>query len=467
MSTTHLTLASPPDVYRQRRAALAARLSRPLVIFSGRPRARNYPNNTYPFRPGSTHLYFGGPPLEGAGWLIEPGGDGDRGCRLLRVPATIDDAVWMGAPPEDADLAAAAGVSAAACASPDDLAALLAGRQAAYLAPPCIPTLAQAQKLGLEPASPDERLAIAALRHIKDEHELAAMRFAATVSVDAQLAAIKATKTGRGEADVAAALLAVYTAHHCEPSFTPIISIHGEVLHAGGYPNKLAPGRLLLCDAGCEGPTCYASDMTRVWPTDGTWTPIQRHLYDTVARANSEAIAAAVPGRRFRDLHNLAARIIVEGLIAAELLKPGDPAALVDEGVHTLFFVHGLGHLIGLDVHDMEDYGEELIAYASGRQRSTRFGDKFLRLDHDLVPGRCCTIEPGLYLVPAIFRHDGLLGPHRDRINRPKVDALLRDNFGGIRVEDTICVRATGGPEILTAAMPKTADDVAKLVGAG
>jgi Xaa-Pro aminopeptidase len=466
MSTIQPTLAAPPEVYGRRRAMLAAKLTRPMVILAGRSRARNYPNNGYPFRPGSSYLYFGGPPLEGAGWLIEPGSDGDRGSRLLRIPATIDDAVWMGAPPSDDDLAAAAGVSPASLAAPDELAALLAGAETAFLSPPCIPSLAFAEKLGLKPASPEERLAIAELRHVKDDHELAAMRFAATVSVDAQLAAIKATKPGHTEADLAAALLAVYTAHRCDPSFTPIISIHGEVLHPHGYPHKLAPGRLLLCDAGCEGPTCYASDMTRVWPTEGTWTPIQRHLYDTVLRANSEAIAAAVPGRRFRDLHNLAARIIVEGLIAAELLKPGDPGQLVEQGVHTLFFTHGLGHLIGLDVHDMEDYGEDLIAYPPGRERAKRFGDKFLRLDHDLIPGMCCTIEPGLYLVPAIFQHDGLLGPHRDRINRPKVDALLRDNFGGIRVEDTICVRAIGGPEILTAAMPKAADDVAKLVGA-
>ena len=464
MEVDALPMVAPPEVYRRRRARLAEALKRPLVILAGQARSRNYAGNTYPFRAGSTYLYFGGPPIEGAVWLIEPGSDGNEGCALLRPTSTFDDAVWTGEPPGDDAVAVAAGISTSAIGPPCSIGSLLGGRRAAAILPPCPVSMEWARSLELELAEPEELLAIIDMRLVKDEYELAAMRRAATVSVEAHRSAMSATKVGRAEADVAAAFVAVLMQHQCEPSFTPGVTVRGEILHSSGYSNPLQADRLMLLDAGAEEPGGYASDVTRTYPVNGEFSSIQRQIYDTVLRAETSAIDACVPGGRFRDVHDLAATVICEGLVDAGLLR-GDPADLAGRGAHTLFFTHGLGHLIGLDVHDMEDFGD-LAGYAPGRTRRPEFGNKFLRLDRDLAPGMTVTIEPGIYIVPAIWRNEDLWGPFADVVDRTAVDELLDLSFGGIRIEDTICVRGgdAPGPEILTDALPKEADAVAAIV---
>ena len=254
-------------------------------------------------------------------------------------------------------------------------------------------------------------------------------------------------------------------AHQCDVSFTPIVTVHGEILHSDTYRHALADGNLLLADAGAEEPLGYASDMTRTYPVNGTFTPIQRQLYDVVERAMNEAIKACLPGTRFLDVHDLAAKIVCEGLVEASLLR-GDVEELTARRAHTLFFPHGLGHLIGLDVHDMEDFGD-IAGYAPGRTRRNGFGDCFLRLDRDLEPGMTLTIEPGIYLVPAIWHNAAMVAPFDDVVNRAEVDRLLAQAFGGIRLEQTICVGCAteAGPEVLTADLPTAADEVAALVG--
>jgi len=463
MSHTSISMTAPPETYRRRRAVLASHLNRPIVIFAGQPRARQYPTNMHPFRAGSNYLYFGGPPMAGCALLIEPGSDGENGCTLVRPVVGFDDAVWTGEPPTDDAFAAAAGVCTGALLAPDQVGDRFSGRIAAYIAPPCLPTVEWAKSLGLQPADPDEIQTIIDLRLIKDEHELKAMRFAAKVGVEAHRAAMRATKPGRGEADVAAAFLQVLTAHRCIESFSSIVTVHGEVLHSEGNPNQLEAGRLLLVDAGAEEPGGYASDITRTYPVNGEFTPIQRQLYDTVLRAERAAIAACVPGKRYRDVHDIAARAICEGLVQAGVLK-GDPAELTARCAHTLFFTHGVGHLIGLDVHDMEDFGDQ-AGYASGRKRRPEFGNKFLRLDRDLAPGMTVTIEPGFYVVPVIWRNEEFIAPFADVVNRKTIAAFVKAEFGGIRIEETVHVRASGGPEILSADLPNDADAVAAIVG--
>ncbi|MHC4065397.1 MAG: aminopeptidase P N-terminal domain-containing protein, partial [Planctomycetota bacterium] len=230
-SNPAITLTAPADVYRRRRASLAGQLDRPMVVCAGYAAARNYAANAHPLRAGSTYLYYGGPPLEGAAWVIQPGSDGDEGCTLLRPAPGPDDAVWMGPTPSDKDVCAAAGLRAAGLADVDQLAPLLAGRVAPVIAPPCLRTHAWTSAVGLEPPQPDELLAVIEMRLIKDAHELAAMRRAAEVSVAAHRAAMAATAPGRREADVAAAFRSVLVADECQPSFTPIVTVRGEVLH--------------------------------------------------------------------------------------------------------------------------------------------------------------------------------------------------------------------------------------------
>ncbi|MCO6436143.1 MAG: aminopeptidase P family protein [Phycisphaerae bacterium] len=466
MSAARFDMTAPAEVFRKRRAKLAKLLQRPLVIFAGYSRSRNYPDNHYPFRAASNYLYFGGPPIEGAAWFIEPGSDGDRGSTLLRPEAGVELAVWFGELPSDDEIAAAAGVGKSSLVEPDRLESLVHNRKSAGIAVPCRASLDRMAALGIDETTPEEKLAIIDMRLIKDAHELTAMRRAADISVEAQLAAMHTCAHGRTEADVAAALHAVYIAHRAQPAFPPIITVHGEVLHGGDLTATLSDGQLLLADAGAEEPGCYASDITRTYPVSGAFTPIQRQLYDTVLRAQREAVEACIPGRRYRDIHELAARLLCEGLVEAEILK-GNPGELAKRGAHTLFFTHGLGHLVGLDVHDMEDFGD-LAGYAAGRERPRPFGSKFLRLDRDLEPGHVVTIEPGIYLVPALWQQDDLVRPFADAVNRRSVDALLRDGFGGIRIEDTVAVRGPDqAPEVLTARLPKDPEAVCEEVGRG
>lgn len=464
MTTSSIEMIAPSSVYRARRAMLAGAIGRPMVILAGRARPKHYDTNLSPFRAGSNYLYFGGPPIEGGAIVIEPGSDGNAGCTLMRTRPTFDDIVWIGDTPSDDELARAAGLDVNRLADPGVVEQSLAGRSAAFVGPPCIPTLEWAKSMKLQSPTDDELRAIIDMRLIKDEHELAAMRRAAEVAVRAHTAAMRATKPGRKESEVVAAIMHTYVAEQCGVSFTPIVSIRGEILHSDTYGNVMSDGDLLLVDSGCEEPGGYASDITRTYPVSGEFTPIQRQLYNTVVGAEEAGIDACVPGARFLHVHDLAAKVICEGLVEAELLK-GDPAELAARFAHTLFFAHGLGHLLGLDVHDMEDFGD-LAGYAPGRTRRPEFGNKFLRLDRDLQPGDVLTIEPGIYLVPAIWANEDLTRPFADAINRPKIDALLKDRFGGIRVEDDVHVRAEGGPEILTAALPKDADEVCASVGA-
>lgn len=458
-------MAAPPEVYQQRRARLAEALRRPLVVFAGHAPARNYAANAYRFRPGSSYTYFGGPPVPHAAWLIAPGSDGDHGCTLFRPPATQDDAIWNGNVAQDGSLTEAAGLRASGVRDLESLEEQLAGRTAGAVIPPFPETMALAQRLRLQPAGDEALRAIIDLRLRKDAHELTAMRRAAEVTVRAHRAAMAATRVGRREADVAGVYASVLTAHECAESFSKIITVRGHIFHLEGHPNELRDGNLLVIDAGAEEPTGYACDITRTLPVSGTWTRVQRELYEVVHWALRTAVEACTPGMRYRDIHDLAAKVICEGLVQADLLK-GNPIELVERRAHTLFFPHGVGHLIGLDVHDMEDFGD-LAGYAPGRTRRTQFGDAYLRLDRDLDTGMCVTIEPGIYLAPAIWANEELVRPFADAVNRSRIDALLRDQFGGIRIEHTVCVRDASGPEVLSAALPTAADEVAALVGGG
>jgi Xaa-Pro aminopeptidase len=463
MAASPLKMVAPAEAYRARRAKLAQGLHRPMVILAGRAVHRNYEGNVHPFRAGSTYLYFGGPSIEGAGWIIEPGSDGHEGCTLLREVAGFEDVVWTGDCAGDDEIAAAAGIDVGRLVEPGDAANVLDGRGAGVISPPCLQTRAWADALGLTPASEDEIASVVAMRLIKDEHELAAMRRAAAVSVEAHRAAIATTKPGVGESEIAAAYGAVVASRGCGFAFTPGITVRGDVLHSEGYPRTVRDGQLLLVDAGAEEPGGYACDVTRTFPVSGRFTSIQRQLYETALRAEREAVAACVPGRRYRDIHDLAAEVICAGLIEADLLR-GDAGELAARGAHTLFFVHGLGHLIGLDVHDMEDFGD-LAGYAPGRTRRAQFGNKYLRLDRDLVAGMTLTVEPGIYFIPAIWENESLVGAFSDCVNRSGVDELLAAEFGGIRIEDTVCVTEAAGPEVLSSALPSDADAVAAIVG--
>lgn len=464
MGHSSFEMTCPASVYKQRRTRLASSLTRPAVFFAGVARPIHYPANTVPFRAGSHYLYFGGPPIEGAAIVIEPGSDGDAGCALVRSVPTIDDIVWIGSVADDAELSALSGISASRFVEPDHLPRFLAKRAAATFHPPCMTTRDWVASLQLPAPTPDEAFAVVNLRLVKDEHEQKALRRAAAITVEGHKALIAAARPGAAEFELEAALQSVFFRHRAQPSFTPIVTVRGEVLHTRAGATRVKSGDMILADAAAEEPSGYAGDVTRVYPIGGKFSATRRRFYDVVLRAQRSAVDASISGARFRDVHDLCAKAMCEGLVDAGLLR-GRADDLAARRAHTLFFTHGLGHLIGLDVHDMEDLGDQ-AGYAPGRTRRPGFGDKFLRLDRDLASGFALTIEPGFYIVPAIWRHEAMVAPFKDVVNAEMVRELIDSRFGGIRIEDAIIVRDRGGPEVLTAGLPKDASEIERLMPA-
>jgi Xaa-Pro aminopeptidase len=233
------------------------------------------------------------------------------------------------------------------------------------------------------------------------------------------------------------------------------------VLHATRHDHELRAGDLLLADVGAETPEGWAGDVTRTWPVTGRFSATQRALYEVVLAAQLAAIDAVRPGVRYAEVHRIAGRVVVEGLVALGILI-GDPAELAARGAAALFFPHGVGHLIGLDVHDMEDLGDR-AGYAPGRERSDRPGERYLRLDRDLVPGMAVTIEPGYYRIPHILERAEEVGDLEANLNRA-VLAQFAD-VRGIRIEDDVLV-TEHGCDVLTRAIPKSVEEVEAAIGA-
>ncbi|MBE7382970.1 MAG: aminopeptidase P family protein [Leptolyngbya sp. SIO1E4] len=445
-------IATPTDLVetlRQRRQRLASHIDFPVVLWSGRASARNFPANTYPFRTSSHFLYFAGLPLANAAIRL----DGPQ-LTLFVDETTSDDALWHGPTPTREALAAQIGADAAyPLASLSDFA-----RGAAAVPVQDAETIAEQLQLR-ETLQPEQDKALAtaivAVRLTHDEAAIAAIRAAAQVSVQAHKAGMRATMPGQTEAAIRAAMEAVITAQGMTCAYNSIVTVHGEVLHNHVYHHTAQPGDLLLADVGAESPSGWASDITRTWPVTGQFSSTQRPLYEVVLAAHDACIAAARPGVEYRDLHLLACRTLAAGLVDLGILK-GQPDSLIAQDAHALFFPHGVGHLLGLDVHDMEDLGD-LAGYAPGRQRSDRFGLAFLRLDRPLQAGMVVTIEPGFYQVPAI------LG---DPARRERYDSVVNwerlaefQDVRGIRIEDDVLITASGC-EVLTAALPSQPDEV-------
>jgi len=463
------------SVFASRRAALGRLLDgRPALLFAGGLKARNYPDNVYPFRADSHFLYLTGASLPNAALLVR-----DGRWQLFIEPEGEDDALWHGPHPDGKEIISRTGVDTVRPLT--ELAPALPGGDGigevatVPSADPCT-RARQCQILGRTwPATRapqvtelcDTDLALVdglvELRLRQDDAALENIRTACEGTAAAFLAGMAATHTGLREHDVRAAMEHELIARGMEPSYGSIVTVHGETLHNTTYDHDLSAGDLLLADLGGEH-LGWASDVTRTWPVSGSFSPSQRAIYDIVLQAEEDAIALVRPGVRYRDLHIRAALTIARGLVDEGILR-GDPEMLVERGAHALFFPHGIGHLLGLDVHDMEDLGDR-AGYAPGRERSDQFGLAYLRLDRDLVPGMVVTTEPGLYLVPAILDNEKLCGPFdRDgTLDRGRLERFA--DVRGIRIEDDILCTADG-PDILTAAVPKKAADVESRVGAG
>ncbi|MEJ2582137.1 MAG: M24B family metallopeptidase, partial [Acidobacteriota bacterium] len=320
---------------------------------------------------------------------------------------------------------------------------------------------ALAALLGADPREVDDGIsqelvaAVAAQRSVKEKAEISEMEDALAITAKMYNATMRSATPGRTEAEIAAIHQAAAGASDRNQAFNPIVTVCGDVLHNTSYENTLEEGDLLLVDSGAESSGFYASDITRTMPVTGKFTSQQRDIYEVVLAANMEAIDAAGPGVTNKELHLLAAKTITEGLKDLGIMK-GNVDRAVAAGAHALFFPHGIGHLIGLDVHDMEDLGD-VVGYESGEERSSQFGLNALRLAKKLEPGYVITIEPGVYFIAALVERWEGEGRHKGYI---RFDRLVDYcGFGGVRIEDDVLITKSGH-RVLGQPIPKSVEEI-------
>ncbi len=447
------------DTLKARRQRLAKIIDFPVLLWSGTAKSRNFAANIYPYRASSHFLYFAGLPLENAAIRIE----GDQ-LTLFMDDTTPEDALWHGPQPSRDSIAERIGAAVAYPLS--ELANLALGTATLGDKDETVQSLEQALlKRGIVTprhpprGNPDLAKAIVQLRMIQDDGAIASIRRAIAVTVAAHKAGMAITSQAKTEAHVRATMEAVIMGQDMACAYGSIVTIAGEVLHNHHYHNPIGKGDLLLADVGAETGTGWASDITRTWPVSGTFSSTQRDIYDVVLAAHDFCIEKAQHGVEYEKIHMVACQIITAGLVDLGILK-GDPEDLVAQDAHALFFPHGVGHLMGLDVHDMEDFGD-LSGYAEGRKRSDRFGLSFLRLNRPLEVGMVVTIEPGFYQVPAILNDQ----ENRDRYAH-LIDWERLSQFAdvrGIRIEDDILITDLGN-EVLSRNLPTEATEIEALV---
>ena len=453
----------PVQTYIDRRARLQAQFSSGLLLFLGNDESpMNYAANTFHFRQDSTFLYFFGVDQPGYAAII----DLDEGRTVIFADdLTIDDIVWTGILPTVAELAAKGGVTETRPAVALDAVvkdAVAKGRPVRYL-PPYRPEnkLKLFDLLGVHPgrqhdgASVDLVRAIVEMRVIKSPEEVAEVEKAVDTSVDMHLAAMRMVRPGMMESAVAARVTEIALAEGEYLPFPVIATVHGETLHNHFHGNTLKSGDMFLLDAGAETAMHYAGDLTSTFPVDATFTPRQKEVYQVVLNAHLAAVGACRPGVRFRDVHGLTCRALAAGLKDLGLMK-GNLDDAVEQGAHAMFFQCGTGHMLGLDVHDMEDLGEVWVGY-EGQPKSTQFGLKSLRLARPLQPGFVFTVEPGLYFIPELARRWKAEGKFTDYIDYGTLETYL--DFGGIRIEENVLV-TPDGCRILGKWRPRTLKEV-------
>ncbi|MBI5853065.1 MAG: aminopeptidase P family protein [Planctomycetes bacterium] len=464
-----------PAFHQQRRAAFLRSLDGPVLLFAGGQRSRNYPANYLPFRADSNFLYFFDSPEPDAAAFFDPA---DGTVRLFLHERTTADALWHGATPpfETEKTRHRVDEVLAVERLEDEVRRLAKGRSVRSLAVADHRTTLRARSVTGEALDfdaadgpGDARVcdAIFALRKLKQSEELEQVRRAAAITREAHLAAMRHTRAGSSEQELVGVVEGTFAHHGSVPAYGTILSVRGEVLHNNHHGNPLRDGDLVLLDAGAEVASGYCADVTRVWPVSGKFTAEQGEVYDIVLRAELAAIAAVKPGVRYRDVHLTSARVVADGLVQMGLLR-GRPDTLAESGAHAVFFPHGVGHQLGLDVHDMESFGDR-VHYPGGRKRSEQFGTGYLRMDRDLEVGLLFTIEPGIYFVPAILTDATLRERFHDSVDWQRAERFVAANagrgFGGIRIEDDVLC-TTSGAEVLTAAIPKDRAAVEKAVGA-
>lgn len=457
----------PAAIYTQRRARLHEEIESGLILLPGNDESpMNFAANAYPFRQDSTFLYFFGLDLPGLAAII----DVDEGTEWVfgRDP-TVEEIVWTGPQPLLKDRCEQVGVTHTA--PPDKLEEILSKAvqqdRAVHFLPQDRPenVLKIWRWLGIAPGVLHKYIsepligAVVKQRSIKSAEEIEQIEAALAISYEMHTTAMRLARPGVVEREVAAAIEAVVMAHGARPAFPTIFSKHGETLHNPCYENTLKAGDIVVHDSGAESPLHYASDITRTIPVGGRFSARQKEIYTIVLTAQERAIAAAQPGVEWREVHRLAAVALMEGLKALGVAK-GDPQEAVAAGAHTLFLPCGLGHMMGLDVHDMEALGEDYVGYTDTIRRNPAFGWRSLRLAKPVEPGFVITVEPGIYFIPHLIDRWKAEHTCESFIDYARLEAWRHSN--GVRIEDCIVI-TKDACRILGPHIPRTIEEVEAL----
>ncbi|MCQ2257193.1 MAG: Xaa-Pro aminopeptidase [Bacteroidaceae bacterium] len=457
------------EIYIARRALLKQKVGDGLILlFGNNDSPNNYPANTYRFRQDSNFLYYFGLRREGLVGVIDIDNDKEY---IFGDDIDIDDIIWYGFVPSVKELAEDVGVSSSAPTSQLKVIidSAIAQKRKIHFVPQCRHDLMiqLSDLIGIHPLSTKENASvkliktIVEMRAIKKPEEIAELKDAAEIGYLMHTAAMKTCRPGVSEKYVAGIIEGIAMSLGDRYSFQSILSMHGEIQH--GYPSHtpMEAGRLMLCDAGAESKENYCSDNTRVTPISGTFTSMQRDIYAAVESAHDWVIENAKPGVKWLDMHLGACTIITEHLKAIGLMK-GNTEDAVRAGAHAMFMPHGLGHMMGMDVHDMEGLGQNYVGFDDEVQPSTQFGLNCLRCGRRLQKGFVMTDEPGVYFIPHLIDLWKSQGMHKDFINYDSVEPF-RD-FGGIRLEDDIIITENGCEIVGDKIIPYHINDVEEYI---
>lgn len=455
-----------PNTYIDRRNNLKGNVTEGIILLLGNDESpMNYFDNTFHFRQDSSFLYFFGLNFPSLAAVI----DLDEGKEIVfGNDLTVEDIVWMGTQPTLLERGQAFGITDVQPSS--GLEAYLKKAASQNRKIHFLPPYRHENKikllnmLGIHPnnaaseSSVELVQAVVNLRNHKSDDEVKEIEKAVDTSVDMHVAAMKLAKAGMKESELAAAAQQVAVAAGGQISFPIIMTINGQTLHNHYHGNTLKSGDMVLCDCGAETALNYSGDLSSTFPVDPTFTARQKEIYELTLRSHDAALGMLAPGVPFRDVHLAACREIVVGLSELGLMK-GDPDAAVEAGAHAMFFPCGTGHMMGMDVHDMEDLGEVYVGYA-GKPKSTMFGLKSLRLARPLEPGFVVTIEPGIYMIPELIDMWKAEKKFTEFINYDKVEGYK--GFSGIRNEEDALITETGY-KVLGKRKPKTIEEVEAL----
>lgn len=451
------------ETYTARRKKLATAVSGGLILLPGNEESpMNYADNTYHFRQDSTFLYYFGIDQASLAGII----DVDSGESVLfGDDYGIDMIVWTGVVPSIAALGEKVGISSIKpfSALQDAVSKALSDNRPVHFLNPYradilnrLSDLMQTSHHSIPgKASLELSRAVIAQREVKSAEEIAELDKAVDISVEMHLAGMRYARPGMRESEVAAKVAEVALAANGTPSFPIIATINGQTLHNHYHGNIIKSGDLFLLDAGAETENRYAGDLSSTFPVDPTFTPIQKEIYQLSLDAHMAAVSMLKPGTSFKEVHLTACRTIFEGLKAFGLTR-GDTEEAVEAGAHALFFPCGTGHMMGLDVHDMENLGEQWVGY-DGVPKSTQFGLKSLRLGKELKPGYVLTIEPGIYFIPDLIDFWKSKNHLTSFLNYTEIEKFR--NFSGMRNEEDFLITGNGSRR-LGKALPLTIEGV-------